>query len=228
MPIYRIEKNPKLGRRQGAYSVISATGHIVRRGHELDRVLGALDRSLRVVDGLRRPRVRSHRPCQAGRCISTVSSHRPCLKPTDRKVPTRRKPAAAWIATDAVFVESPITASICRKPRNVWNSAISRGQQQPANSVCGVIPARHRSNPPRTNLSAGRIAIRSGIGVARHCSGTLRHEIRIALVRSVSACRRAISAPSGGSISNVAVPCSYGLGVDAGNGRDVGRVRRGE
>jgi hypothetical protein len=31
--------------------VISATGHIVRRGHELDRVLGALDPSLRVVAG---------------------------------------------------------------------------------------------------------------------------------------------------------------------------------
>ena len=42
-PIYRIEKNPRLERRQGAYSVISATGHIVRRGQELDRVLGALD-----------------------------------------------------------------------------------------------------------------------------------------------------------------------------------------
>ena len=51
MPIYRIEKNPKLGRRQGAFSVISATGHIVRRGHELERVLGALDPSLRVVPG---------------------------------------------------------------------------------------------------------------------------------------------------------------------------------
>ena len=51
VPIYRIEKNPRLGRRQGAYSVISATGHILRRGHELDRVLGALDRSLRIVVG---------------------------------------------------------------------------------------------------------------------------------------------------------------------------------
>jgi hypothetical protein len=51
VPIYRIEKNPRLGRRQGAYSVISATGHIVRRAHELDRVLGVLDRSLRVVVG---------------------------------------------------------------------------------------------------------------------------------------------------------------------------------
>src|ERR1700733_5312413 len=49
LPIYRIEKNPKLARRQGTYSVISATGHIVRRGHELDRVLGVLDPSLRVV-----------------------------------------------------------------------------------------------------------------------------------------------------------------------------------
>jgi hypothetical protein len=44
VPIYRIEKNPKLGRRQGAYSVVSATGLIVRRGHELDRVLRALDK----------------------------------------------------------------------------------------------------------------------------------------------------------------------------------------
>jgi hypothetical protein len=49
VPIYRIEKNPKLARRQGVYSVISATGLIVRRGHELDRVLGAIDKSLRVV-----------------------------------------------------------------------------------------------------------------------------------------------------------------------------------
>jgi Protein of unknown function (DUF2794) len=47
MPIYRIEKNPP--RRQGIYSVISATGLIVRRGHELDRVLRAIDRSLRLV-----------------------------------------------------------------------------------------------------------------------------------------------------------------------------------
>jgi hypothetical protein len=51
VPIYRIEKNPRLGRRQGAYSVISATGHILRRGQELERVLGAIDRSLRVVAG---------------------------------------------------------------------------------------------------------------------------------------------------------------------------------
>jgi len=44
VPIYRIEKDPHLARRQGAYSVVSATGLIVRRGHELDRVLRVLDK----------------------------------------------------------------------------------------------------------------------------------------------------------------------------------------
>src|ERR671938_198703 len=42
VPLYRIEKNPKLARKQGAYSVVSATGLIMRRGHELDRVLRVL------------------------------------------------------------------------------------------------------------------------------------------------------------------------------------------
>jgi hypothetical protein len=49
MPIYRIEKNPRLARRQGAYSVISITGLILKRGHELDRVLRVLDRSVSLV-----------------------------------------------------------------------------------------------------------------------------------------------------------------------------------
>ena len=44
MPIYRIEKDPRLARKQGMYSVISATGLILRRGHELERVLLAIDR----------------------------------------------------------------------------------------------------------------------------------------------------------------------------------------
>jgi Protein of unknown function (DUF2794) len=44
MPLYRIEKDPRLARKQGAYSVVSASGHILRRGHELDRVLLAIDR----------------------------------------------------------------------------------------------------------------------------------------------------------------------------------------
>jgi hypothetical protein len=44
VPIYRVEKDPRLARKQGMYSVISATGLILRRGHELDRVLLVIDR----------------------------------------------------------------------------------------------------------------------------------------------------------------------------------------
>ena len=49
VPIYRIEKDPRLARKQGIYSVISATGLILRRGHELDRVLLVIDRKLAMV-----------------------------------------------------------------------------------------------------------------------------------------------------------------------------------
>jgi hypothetical protein len=49
VPLYRIEKNPKLERRQGAFSVTSASGMIVRRGHDLDRVLRAIDVPLSLV-----------------------------------------------------------------------------------------------------------------------------------------------------------------------------------
>jgi hypothetical protein len=49
VPIYRIVKDPRLARKQGAYSVVGASGQILRRGHELDRVLLVIDRKLAVV-----------------------------------------------------------------------------------------------------------------------------------------------------------------------------------
>lgn len=48
-PLYRVEKNPELGRKQGAYSVIASTGLVMRRGHDLSRVLRVLDRGLKLV-----------------------------------------------------------------------------------------------------------------------------------------------------------------------------------
>ena len=48
-PLYRIEKNLKLTKRQGAYSVVATTGLILKRGHDLGKVLRVLDRKLRVV-----------------------------------------------------------------------------------------------------------------------------------------------------------------------------------
>ncbi|MEH2511299.1 hypothetical protein V1291_002653 [Nitrobacteraceae bacterium AZCC 1564] len=49
VPIYRIEKDPRLARKQGAYSVVAASGQILRRGHELERVLLVIDRKLALV-----------------------------------------------------------------------------------------------------------------------------------------------------------------------------------
>jgi Protein of unknown function (DUF2794) len=44
VPLYRIEKTPKLARKQGAYCVVNAAGLILKRGHELPRVLDIFDK----------------------------------------------------------------------------------------------------------------------------------------------------------------------------------------
>jgi len=50
MPLYRIEKNSSLARRQGAYAVVTASGTVLKRGHDLDRVLRVIDPALRLVN----------------------------------------------------------------------------------------------------------------------------------------------------------------------------------
>ena len=49
-PLFSIVKNPALARKQGAYCVVSATGMILKRGHELARVLSVFDNKLRLVE----------------------------------------------------------------------------------------------------------------------------------------------------------------------------------
>ncbi|MCB1386729.1 MAG: DUF2794 domain-containing protein [Nitratireductor sp.] len=51
-PLHCIEKNPKLARKQGAYSVTGSDGRILKRGHDLAALLRMLERKrpkLRVV-----------------------------------------------------------------------------------------------------------------------------------------------------------------------------------
>ena len=45
-PFYRIEKRPSLARRQGQWAVINQSGHILKRGHELEQVLKVFDKGL--------------------------------------------------------------------------------------------------------------------------------------------------------------------------------------
>lgn len=44
VPLYTVEKNPKLARKQGIYSVIAQGGLILRRGHDLAQVLKVLNK----------------------------------------------------------------------------------------------------------------------------------------------------------------------------------------
>jgi hypothetical protein len=50
MPLFRIEKNPKLAAKQGAYSVINTNGMILKRGHDLNQVLKVFDKVLKLVE----------------------------------------------------------------------------------------------------------------------------------------------------------------------------------
>ena len=50
-PLYRVEKDPRLARRQGAYSVVTQGGLVLKRGHDLSKVLRVLDKPVRLVGG---------------------------------------------------------------------------------------------------------------------------------------------------------------------------------
>ena len=46
MPLYRIEKRPKLRNKQGLYAVVGMDGQVLKRGHDLKSVLRVLERKL--------------------------------------------------------------------------------------------------------------------------------------------------------------------------------------
>ena len=49
VPLFRIEKDPSLALRQGAYAVVAATGLILKRGQDLRRVLQVLETKPKLV-----------------------------------------------------------------------------------------------------------------------------------------------------------------------------------
>ncbi|UXS40428.1 DUF2794 domain-containing protein [Agrobacterium tumefaciens] len=50
IPLFRIEKNPKLAAKQGAYCVVNTDGRILKRGHELPQVLKVFDKVLKLIE----------------------------------------------------------------------------------------------------------------------------------------------------------------------------------
>ena len=51
VPLYRVEKRPKLRNRQGMYALVGSEGQVLRRGHDLAAVLRFLDRQAMKVIG---------------------------------------------------------------------------------------------------------------------------------------------------------------------------------
>ena len=50
-PLYRVTKEPKLARRQGAFAVTNTAGMVLKRGRELEQVLKVLDKiTLKLVE----------------------------------------------------------------------------------------------------------------------------------------------------------------------------------
>jgi hypothetical protein len=49
-PLYRIEKQPQLAAKQGAFSVVNFDGRILKRGHELPQVLKVFDKALKLIE----------------------------------------------------------------------------------------------------------------------------------------------------------------------------------
>ncbi len=49
VPLYRIEKDPRLARKQGAYAVVAAGGLVMKRGSDLARVIAILEKNVRLV-----------------------------------------------------------------------------------------------------------------------------------------------------------------------------------
>lgn len=45
-PLYIIEKRPELRLRQGQFAVVTTSGHVMKRGHDLAQVLRIFDRAL--------------------------------------------------------------------------------------------------------------------------------------------------------------------------------------
>ncbi len=49
-PLYKIIKNPKLAKKQGAFSIVTPTGLILKRGHELKNVLKVFEKKPKLVE----------------------------------------------------------------------------------------------------------------------------------------------------------------------------------
>ena len=80
--------------------------------------------------------------------MSTVSTQPPNLKPTDRSVPTSRKPRLRWSAIEPVLPLSPTIASIC---------CHGPASQRPTTSVSSAFPIPRPPSPAATYTESSTV-----------------------------------------------------------------------
>ena len=50
LPLYQVEKNPKLAQKQGAFAIVNTQGRILKRGHDLAQVMKFFDKVQKLRD----------------------------------------------------------------------------------------------------------------------------------------------------------------------------------
>jgi hypothetical protein len=50
LPVYQVEKNPKLAQKQGAFAIVNTQGRILKRGHDLSQVMKFFDKVQKLRD----------------------------------------------------------------------------------------------------------------------------------------------------------------------------------
>ena len=169
----------------------------------------------------RQPGDRGSRPGPSGRCISTTSTQRPNLKPTDRRMPTWRKPVAR-VQRDR--------ARRCRCRRSPRPSA---GARAPAHrSISAASSAPPDAAPDRVRRDVDRVLQRDsgrppGRGTARRRRSRApgrppRRRDAAARARAIAARRRAISADVRRHLLEGGEPVQHVVGVDRLDRRQVG------
>ena len=86
-PLFRIIKDPKLARKQGAYSVVAASGLILKRGHDLARVLARVRQGAAAGRGVV--------PVRCGRPVRTRENAAPAATLDRGRSPSRHSATAA-------------------------------------------------------------------------------------------------------------------------------------
>ncbi len=207
MPLFRIFKQPKLARRQGAYSLVAPTGMVLKRGHDIANVLRFLDRPLRVV-----ARLRALPPGLLAGAGPKRPLHQHGVEPFAELVarilqrPGEREPGRL------VEVDRGDVVAVADERDHLAKIARGRFVDQFAQELpADALPARFRRQIDRIldRVVIGRaVAKRPAIGVAEDAILPDGDEIGIARGRPALRRRAAISCSSGGTISNVAVPVS--------------------